>query len=126
MKRGMRGYIAITSVIAMFFIITSIIVTSSMAVVLGRNALLEGEYRTRSVYLASSCMSRVILRRAESRGYGGDELWEMEGGVCKVSPIAYEHPYIKLRVEAGVGDYKHTQSIKMHYKDFSLHAIHEE
>ncbi|MDO8489877.1 MAG: hypothetical protein Q7S47_00500 [bacterium] len=87
MTHPQGGYIAIISIVLMFFILLMLTLSVSLASSNGRMNILEAEYKVRSHALASACMKNAMTRLAMNRDYAGGATLTLNNDTCTIESI---------------------------------------
>lgn len=86
------GFVALITAIALSLILILVSVTLNQSGFFTRSALLESEYKERSVALAEACADNALLRLAVNPSYTGNETIVIDTDTCSIRPIKPRTP----------------------------------
>ena len=89
-----QGFIALITAIVLSAILMVVTVVLNQSGFFARSALLDSEYKERSVALAQACADTALLKLAANPAYAGSETVPVESDTCLIRPTQINMPIV--------------------------------
>ena len=95
-----RGYIALTSILVISFLVMALIFAVSLSGFFLRENILDAYAKTVSLETAEACAYLALLRRAENQDYQGNEVVTVGAETCSISQIQTVGSELQINISA--------------------------